>query len=187
VFDLEEPGIDDRATPQYYAAVPGERASAQRGKTTIFGDALLECLRGAAGTRDGIDVGWHVSVGSLARALKIVEKEKRRLDRRITFDPRGAQGDPTATIVRLEGVPDVDVMLRVKPREVAERIAISVRNGRGEPVAVPSPLDPNPFRCRWPAGAYLVDANVQPDGPSIPGEYRDVLPPSWGYPLEVPP
>jgi Caspase domain len=187
VFDREEPGVDDRATPQYYAAVPGERARAQPGKTTIFGDALLECLRGAAGTRDGIEVGWHVSVGSLARALKIVEKEKQRLDRRIKFDPRGAQGDPTMTVVQLEGVPDVAVTLRVDPRQMAERIAISVRNGFGDPVAVPSPLDPNPFRCRWPAGAYRINADVEPDGPSIPGEYRDVLPPSWRYPLEVAP
>jgi hypothetical protein len=187
VFDREEPGVDNRATPQYYAAVPGERARAQPGKTTIFGDALLECLRGAAGTRDGIDVGGHVSVGSLSRALKLVEKEKRRLDRRITFDPRGAQGDPTATIVRLEGVPNVDVTLRVDPRDVAERITISVLNGRGDPVDVPSPLVPNPFKCPWPAGAYRVDANVEPDGPSIPGEYRDVLPPFWRYPVQVAP
>jgi hypothetical protein len=79
------------------------------------------------------------------------------------------------------------VTLRVDLRDVAERITISVRNGRGEPVAVPSPLDPNPFRCRWPAGAYLVDADVEPDGPSIRGEYREVLPPSWRYPVQVAP
>ena len=186
VFDREEPRVDDRATPQYYAAVPGERARAQPGKTTIFGDALLECLRGAAGTRDGVDVGWHVSAGSLSRALKLVEKDKQRLDRRITFDPRGAQGDPTATIVRLEGVPNVDVTLLVDS-DVPERISISVRNEREEPVAVPSPLDPNPFRCRWPAGAYRVDADVEPDGPSIRGEYREVVPPSWRYPVTLAP
>jgi hypothetical protein len=79
------------------------------------------------------------------------------------------------------------VTLRVDPRDAAERITISVLNGRGDPVDVPSPLVPNPFKCPWPAGAYRVDANVEPDGPSIPGEYRDVLPPFWRYPVQVAP
>ncbi len=184
VFDRGETLKDDRDAPQYYGAVPGAQARSRPGTTTLFGGELLRCLRGAAGAREEDRPGWHVSVGSLARALKILERRAQLIDREISFDPRSV-GDPSASIVRLTAVPDVEVTLVVMPRDAVDTVTIAARNGRNEGVVLPMPLRPQPYRTRWPAGAYAVDANRDPPLSCVSGEFCDVLPPSWRHELEI--
>src|SRR5258706_503636 len=49
VFDAEVNDVDDRKAPIFYAAIPGTAAVGRSGKQSLFSDALLQCLEGAAG------------------------------------------------------------------------------------------------------------------------------------------
>lgn len=179
-FMYERALRDDRQVPKYYAAIPGARARAVPDGTTLFGEAVLRCLGGAGGERMSGPAGWHVSVGSLGRALAMIGAEMRRRDPDIQFDPQ-PRGDPSTSIVSLEEAPDVEVTLAIQPTAAAGWTSLAVRDGRGEPVHLPTPLHPNPYSCPWPAGAYAVDIEDQASGTRSAGEYTEVLPPYWRW------
>lgn len=74
IFGLSRDILDVRTAPIYYAAVPGGDSYGRPGGTTLFGDALVACLNGAAAEPtedyDEGEIRWRVSVGSLSSGLK---------------------------------------------------------------------------------------------------------------------
>jgi hypothetical protein len=63
-------GADNRCAPIFFSASPDMPAYGQRGKGTIFSQALVECLASAGAERGPDDQGrWHISIYSLQSAL----------------------------------------------------------------------------------------------------------------------
>ena len=86
-------------------------------------------------------------------------------------------------ICNLQATPTVDVQLEIDPDLAVSETTIEVRDETGATVAVPNPLAPHPYTCRWPAGMYSIGATVPIGNPSgfrpVPPRPRPVLPPRF--------
>ncbi len=174
IFDVGVADYDDRCAPIYFGSAPGGFAYTVRDETTIFGDALMQCLRGRAGSK--LDAGtWAVTVGSVMSALPTVLKElnwKHRGNQ--AFVAGGILSDLNRRLVSLDQTPEVRVQIRLTP---ADRTKLSVtRLVDGAPMAIPSPLQPNPFEAMWSAGAYKASFAPACDG--FDDDELFVVPPS---------
>jgi hypothetical protein len=68
VFDRALETNEDRVAVVFYAAARGQPAYGRAQGLTLFGEALLDCLNGAAAEQVG-DGGWSVTTTELARVL----------------------------------------------------------------------------------------------------------------------
>jgi hypothetical protein len=158
-FDADLPRIDDREAAIFYATEPGHEAYS---RTSLFSDALLECLEGEAAVL--FEDRWCVTSTSLARALnRVLERKFKELA------PDFAQQNVTVAgsirngiICYLEGPPLVDTSVEVDPPEAAEFSQIEVRSDFDKLVLAFGQADPYPFRARLMAGIYEVRAVVAP-------------------------
>jgi hypothetical protein len=171
---------DYREVSVFNAAISGARARARPNDLTVFGRALLDCLNGAAGERREDRSGWHVSTGSLGRALGMIGHKLELADPRVRFDGQ-PRGNLRSSMVLLEGAPHVEVTLTIDPSAHVEHTGLAICDGRGASVEVPVPLDPNPYKRRWPAGAYRIDTEDKICNALTRGEYEEVLPPHWSW------
>jgi hypothetical protein len=171
---------DDRDVSVFNAAIEGARARAHPEGVTVFSEALLDCLSGAAGERRGDRTGWHVSTGSLGRALSVIGKQLERLDPRVRFDPQ-PRGDLLSSVVLLDGAPSVKVTLNITPAAAVGHTSLLIRNGAEDSVEVAMPLQPNPYPDKWPAGSYRIDTEDTTSSVQIRGEFEEVMPPHWSW------
>lgn len=184
VFDVTLSDRDDRCAPMYFGSLPGSEAFALPGDQTIFSKALIECLDGAAGVSGPGSAVWEVTVGSLSQSLGLVV---RSINAEIGGSQEAWTGGqtmrPDARIVTAPGVPNVRVSLELRPSSCAREVSLRVTCPDGNPMPVPTPLDPNPFCDRWPAGVYRFDA-APPDRGVVDG-HIPVLPPEFPWVGEV--
>jgi len=171
---------DHREVSVFNAAISGARARAYPNDLTVFGKALLDCMNGAAGERREDRSGWHVSTGSLGRALSMIGHKLEQVDPRIKFDVQ-PRGNLRSSMVLLDGPPHVAVTLTIHPSGAVNSTGLAIYDARGTSVNVAVPLDPNPYACHWPAGAYRVDSEDKTSNACKRGEYEEVLPPHWSW------
>jgi hypothetical protein len=179
IFEATKLAYDDRSAPIFNAAVPGGSAYTVPGETTIFNEALLECLRGRAGIKRSPGA-WAVTVGSLIDALPQVVRELNAKYGGVQEVRTG--GDWTGLsqpLVRLARPPAVPVRIQLTPADVT-RLSVT-RSADGVPMVVPSPLEPNPFEDSWVAGSY--QAVFTPACAGLGGDELFVLPPSYSLSL----
>ena len=171
VFNVKLADSDLRSAPIYYAAAPGTLAQAVPGEQTVFSKALLDCLEGDAAEFKSVDGEdrWAISVLSLNKALTVkVDDWNRTLGAGQYYAPDGQQIE--TNIRFLEQPPVAEVVIQVDPADALQVTRLEVRDGSGMLVAnLPVPLDPHPYKARWPAGFYSIGATIQP--PTNP--YRD--------------
>jgi hypothetical protein len=165
IWDVEKDTTeDDRVRPLLFSAVPGAAAYADQGGT-LFGRALLECLKGGAAVLlndDNGDASWAVSLDALPRAL---EYQLRKINRSQGGNQRyeiSLSGN--SIIQRLDAPPAVDITLRVIPPEAAVSARVSLRDEFGELIRNERQLDPHPFPDTVPAGRYVIEARDHPPG-----------------------
>lgn len=182
IFPVYLSSPDYRCAPIYFAALPGTSAYGIAGEGTVFGEALIECLEGAAGQRLG-NQPWKVTTGTLLGGLKAVI-EHRYADSGQLVWCGGQVTDNDQAIVELVGTPQVHVSIELCPTERAGEVCLCV-NGPDGPVDVPSPLVPNPFVDRWPAGIYEFASD--PEHPAVRREPLPVLPPVFPWRTEIDP
>ena len=169
VFDVEVNDIDDRKAPIFYAAIPGTVAIGRKGKQTLFSDALLQCLRGAAGEAMEEDpagnVPWRVSVTSLNEALvKIVNALNDQFGTDQQFEPGASV---PFEICKLAAAPKVKVMLRLSPEQAGNAGKLSVTNSLGDAVwTLAPPLGPLPLSNTLEAGNYRIEISF--GSPNLP-------------------
>jgi hypothetical protein len=171
---------DDREVSLFNAAISGARARARPNDLTVFGRAVLDCLNGSAGERREDRSGWHVSTGSLGRALSMIGDKLELADSRVKFDVQ-PRGNLRRSMVLLGGAPHVKITLEIHPPAALKDTGLAIWDGHGASVEVSMPLDPNPYECRWPAGAYRVDTQDSASNVRRLGEYEEVLPPHWSW------
>lgn len=182
-FTLDEPVGQVESSPLYLASSSREAAFATPGETTLFGNALLEALGGAAAKGpDGTCDEWHVSVYGLGELLA---RSVRRLagesgeDQRV--DITGRVND--AVIHRFERPPDVDLRLELTPEAAAQFCKASLYFGGLEEVV--SAATEWPLERRVRAGLYTLKVETDPPYQSIPGVPGDVRPPKYLWPVRV--
>lgn len=175
VFDVILADYDDRCAPIYFGSVPGGFAYTVPNETTIFGDALLQCLRGRAGFK--LNAGtWAVTVGSLMSALPTVVAElNKKHEGTQAVAAGGILSDASRPLVSLTRTPDVRVEIRLTPPDRAKLLVQRLADGAS--MAVPSPLSPNPFETMWSAGSYK--ATFDPAGDGFENDELIVMPPSY--------
>jgi hypothetical protein len=171
---------DHREVSVFNAAIDGARARAYPNDLTVFGKALLDCLKGAAGERREDRSGWQVSTGSLGRALSMIGHKLELADPRVRFDAQ-PRGNLRRSMVLLDRAPHVEVTLTIHPSAAVEHTGLAICDGHGASVEVPVPLNPNPYQRFWPAGAYRVDTEDRSSDALTRGEYEEVLPPHWSW------
>ncbi|MEV0788651.1 caspase family protein [Kribbella sp. NPDC050459] len=180
IFAIELSDVDLRNAPLYYGALPGTNAYSISQQSTIMGRALLECLQGGAGEKRAGSREWWVTTGTLLRGLQqLVEEEGTQ-----EIWDGGQMPRPNTRIARVDGTPEVRVRMELSPARAANRISLAVhRTMDGAAMAVPSPLHPNPFEGRWPAGMYRL--TCQPSNAAIPDEEWAVVPPLFPWKGEL--
>lgn len=184
VFEVVLSDHDDRCAPIYFGALPGSNAYSIKGKETLFSRALLDSLRDAGGERAPGQQSWYITAGSLLRGMQamIAEINEAEGSNQEVWDG-GQMPRPDTRIVRLDHVPQVRVRLELVPPTAADRVVLGVLDPNGMRIAVPNPLNPNPFKDRWPAGVYHLAAT--PPTPGILSEPLPVMPPAFPWRAEV--
>jgi hypothetical protein len=167
IWSPERGGSDDRRAPTLYATVPGASAYGRPGGTTLFAEALVRCLEGAAA--DLIDVGgeeaWRIGSHGLSSALSVHLSELAG-QAEVTQEYRGDNMGPDFFIHELGGPPTVPIEITIEPESAVEFAAVSVLDDDGAPAfRVPKPLEPHPFRFELPAGYYAIGVDVEPPDP----------------------
>ena len=141
------------STPLFLAASTREAAFAEIGATTLFSQALLWALRGAAAMGpDDLCDRWHVKTSSLLDRLRPkVDELAGRFDVVQTVDVAGRPNPGVAQ--QFAAPPDVDVSVELAPADaVAETTAELLLGGR-----TPVPTTPGwPLVTRIPAGLYSL-------------------------------
>jgi hypothetical protein len=172
---------DDRCAPAFYASVPGANAWAEPDGLTLFSQALLRCMDGAAGRQGVHTLGdWEITVDSLAAALpQVLENLLPQPSAEQLTSLEGPITRGSRRIVRAPGVPDVPVSLALHPARDARAVTLHVHDFDGDTRDLPSPLTPNPFRDTWPAGHYTLSAS--PSGCGVRRQPLPVLPPSVAW------
>jgi caspase domain-containing protein len=170
VWSPERGGEDTRHAPTLYATVPGASAYGRRGGTTLFAEALIGCLEGAAA--DLIDVDgeevWRVGSDRLNLALRVYLRELAG-QAGVTQEYRSDNMGGDFVINELGDPPTVPIEITIKPEPAVDLAAVSVLDDAGAPaLRVPKPLQPHPFHFELPAGYYAFGADVEPPDPRFP-------------------
>jgi hypothetical protein len=183
-FEVELSDRDDRCAPIYFGALPGSDAYSITGRETLFSKALFESLRDAGGERAPDQQDWRVTIGSLLRGMQatIDAINAEEGSDQAVWDG-GQTPRPGTPILKLDHVPEVRVQLELRPAAAVDQVALAVQRPDGSPVPVPSPLNPNPFATRWPAGVYRMGAT--PQGAGIDEDLWPVMPPAFPWSGEV--
>lgn len=169
LFDVVEPGIDDRRAPIFFAAPPDAKAQSLANEQTLFGIALLNCLNGAAAMppRDdgaGRDAThWHVTSQSLNRGLKTALADlNRRFNLNQSWIVDGFGED--AVLCYLTEPPKVPVEFMVEPAMAVAETQVRVTSVLDTENAhtFPTNGNPHPYRQELLAGEYVLEAIASP-------------------------
>jgi hypothetical protein len=165
VFGVPLGGADDRSAPIFFATVPGTKAYAVPGQGTLFVEALLRCLDGAAGRLpqdrwqvDFISLGevllrWFARLSGVANApQEIVQGGQIK-----------AQDDEFGgPVIRyFDSPPAVAVVLEVEPGDAHPATQVELEDLATQAVQqLGPPLSPHPYSHTLQAGIYRVSGTV---------------------------
>jgi len=170
------------ASPLFLASSTRESAFADVGGTTIFSQALLWALRGAAaaGPDETCDE-WHVPA---TRLINLLPKKVREL---LAANPEEQQVDVAGRVLevvaqRFDAPPDVDIEVMLRPED-AEPIPVAELLFNGNE---PRPVDPSwPLRFRGAAGLYSLKVTVAAPLTKNAERLLNVEPPAFRTDVEV--
>lgn len=163
------PGGDDRLLAVLMATPPGQLAFAGRpGERTLFGQALLECLEGAAAEVALLqgEFRWRIGTTGISTFLQERMNERNRLlNTPQQFRPGTVMPIP---IVALPKAPHVQVRLSIRPPERASLVGVTLDYSFVPPAqTVINPVDPNPHELELPMGLYSVQVGGGAPKPQI--------------------
>jgi hypothetical protein len=174
-----------RSSPLFLASSTRENAFAEVGGTSLFSQALLWALRGAAAEGPDKDVcdDWYVGVTTLIRLLDArVKKLARAHEEEQTVDVTGRVKD--AVVHRFKQPPDVDIEVVLRPEDAAAKVSGSLVP-RGTGAGSPKAWAQWPFRDVVPPGIYELGVVTQPPLHELPPEFVNIKPPGFEQEIEV--
>jgi hypothetical protein len=162
---------DDRRLAEVLATIADQLAFAGRpGERTLFGQALLECLEGAAAevTVAQNVFRWPVDTVSIVRYLQErMDERNRELSTRQQFRTGSLLPIP---LLSYGVAPRVEVQLSVRPPEHAPQARVGFDYQFDPPATrLIDPVVPHPFPLDLPMGLYKVGP---PGGPPLRVELR---------------
>lgn len=183
---------DDRLAPVFFTCEPGSRAYAIPGQETVFGKALLQCLKGGAGVFDAVERRWSVTTGSISRAL---EKHLERINTHYGVSQmfRVSNLGPDSVIHHLDAPPTVPVDITFGPPEARPYTQLRMSDAEDEEVLTLGAPVPAVHHELLSAGHYLVETVVDSRVDGAPVGQRLLLknkiysvePPESSIPVQV--
>jgi hypothetical protein len=178
---LEEwDGQDRRAAPVYFSASPGDAAFGEPGRGTVFSQALLRCLEGAA-VDDFADAQgrFRITATSLQQALEQqVAELAGGLGRRQDVVVGGQIRD--AVLHYFEQPPELPVTIELRPQQATSLAVADLWDCRRDArVLEQRRFERNPMSWSVPVGLYSLDVTIDPASPP--------LQPKRGLPVAVTP
>jgi hypothetical protein len=147
----------------FYTCVPGRKAFGRPGESTVFSQALLQCLDGAAAESPD-QTNWQVTLPSLAARLQDRIDALNTLygsDQRVQINGVGQN----MVLHVLDNAPDVDIEVTIDPVAAADYVAIRINDEEERVVRMHAKPIPEVIRERLPAGQYEVKALIEPPAP----------------------
>ena len=138
LWDVDPVGVDERNVAAFRTAAPGRASFGVKGLQTIFSLALMDCLEGGAAEiyrQDPVhgDI-WGVSCSSLSTHVRDhLDRLNAQHGTKQGFAVDELRGKEVFLHV-LDQPPDVDVVLRLVPRDPAEQTAVTVTDRCGRRV-----------------------------------------------------
>ena len=175
IWDIELDGQDDRCSPIFYASVSNHTAGAIPGDQTLFGKALLACLKGEAGDSLGEDAAgdpiWGVTLESLNNGLRVKVDE---LNRQLGGDQNYTTGGQfrETTLCLLDDPPLVDVVLQVDPEQACRVSRIEITGNDDVPRVFDPPVN-SPLQEKFAAGLYSIKLIFKPPSPPFVDRTRN--------------
>jgi hypothetical protein len=171
-----EPDRDGRALTVVLATMNDQLAYVGRdGEATVFGQAVRECLDGAAAVPldEGGATRWPVDTPFLGAFLPGLMNE-RATALRVTQTSQTVRADPVR-MVSYAAPPELDVTFAVAGATPAANLQVALR--RGGQVSTIAPLDPAQ-RHRLPMGGYeIVASAITPPPADARFMQRELRPP----------
>jgi hypothetical protein len=154
---------DTRNAPLFYTCVPGGKAFGRAGESTIFSQALLQCLEGGAAESPD-EANWQVTLSSL------IAKLQDRIDALNTLygsDQRVQVhgGDPKLILHSLDSAPEVEVEILIDPSVAKDHVGIRISDAEERIVRMHAKPLPETIRERLPGGHYELKALIDPPVP----------------------
>ena len=182
IFDIGAARLrDDRVTPIFATANPGELSYGVPGEQSVFSKALLQCLNGAAEPTEDANGrrGWCVSTKTL---LATMNKALDRINE-ATGSEQQMSVNPISPDVRLhwlDGPPEVEVTVALDPETAATAARIDVLDAEGKFAGrFPVPIEPHPYATRLSPGRYIMRARFDPPVAAFPAEWMIDRPAEW--------
>jgi hypothetical protein len=178
LFDVRLAGPDLRAAGVFHAAAPGDQAYGRVEDVSLFTEALIEGLDGAAAVPprpSGSGPGqWAVTIASLSRWLasrgdRLTAEHKIRMTFRASL-----LGD--GIIANIKNAPMCRLNIEIEPAEEAAGIGMVVEDQNGKPVARIAALMPRQ-EIELPAGFYSLVVTPGPGSKVQPGRRLVVVTP----------
>jgi hypothetical protein len=170
VFDTTLSGPDRRLAGVFHAAAPGDQAYAYVDSVSLFTEALIEGLHGAAAVPQSLigsgENQWAVTIASLARWMglsgdRLTQEHQVRMAFRTSL-----LGD--AVIARIQNAPMALVNIEIHPAQEAAGIGMVIEDQNGRTVtSLPALLPHQEFNL--PAGFYSLVVTPGPGSKVQPG------------------
>lgn len=180
--NVDNPGGRLRLGPTFHSTLPDQPAYAQPGKPSVFTQALLESLAGAA---SGNELGpWEVRTTRLQDALDFLMLQASR-DLRMPQAQIPSTDNTTKVVMNTLQTPAVPVVVRVDPEAALPLATLRCENATRKERRTPSA---EPWRLSLVPASYSFFADIDtPDFKSASLLNDPVQPPYWSKPLRVKP
>ncbi len=165
VFDVWLGGPDRRSAAVFQAAAPGDQAYAYRNQVSLFTEALVRGLDGAAAVPQNLAAlgqsEWVVTIASLSRWLGATgQRLAQEHSLPITFMTSGLLRE--SVITKIQRPPMVDVEIRIEPAHVAMDANLIIEDQNGRQILNLVHLSPR-HHLRLEPGFYAL--GIRPQGP----------------------
>jgi Caspase domain len=162
LWDVGKLVPDDNLRASYFFATgEGLPAFELPDGSTVFGAALLDCLKGGAAVYDPRTRKWCVTLGSLRDGLhRHIQALNRRY--RINQNFRAVEVFGDLPLHYQEDPPITKIDLALDPLEGGKYAHVSVKSRTNELIWHLSPPDSMAASKQLPTGTYIVEARVDP-------------------------
>jgi hypothetical protein len=154
--------IDDRSLAELFATINGMRAFAGRaGELTLFGQAVLDCVQGAA-TQQTVDQGqlaWQIGTTDItARLPELMSERNQKLHTTQSFRTGQAQPIP---LIKFPQRPTASAHIVVDPATSLTGFGITLRdNLPPNSEKKVQPIEPHPHDLDLPMGLYQLSTST---------------------------